>query len=453
MRTVLINAYSVLIGRIGCVSIHIDNKKKRIITYLMIFILGILGIIRPFKFSLKDIIHYTDSAAIITGSIALLVLLIAATDIFKDYKRIITYKACLYGWMLCSLMIFIMSFINPVRTGYFAWGIVGLFISVPFVMVWAARDDFSLFCTVLSRAMTAAAGCFIIINLLIAPLIKPLSACYSGLMGNPNGNGMICVGLYAASFFLLLTEEKGALGFSVITGFLIALSYVSVCRAAQLAIALQSVAGLVYYLKVLKNKGRTLNINRIILTCSVIVIAAIVSGYILTEIGKMDLNVYAYNGAGAVTSEDKINELLYTLDLKSSGRVHIWRAFIAKATFWGNGSPDAPLIPGYEASLYAHNNAIEILYTSGVIAFIGYVLFLISGISFVVQCLAGKNGYKKEYILVIMAFTGYFVEAMLEIVMYPMCHMPAILLNLCMMPIFISHNKNSDIKQEPKVIE
>ena len=446
MHSFIMNAYSLLIRSIGCISIHIDNKKKKqLLTYLMIFILCVLGIIRPFKESLKDILHYTDSAAVITGTIALLILLIASADKYADYKRIYINRPCLYGWMLCFAMAFIMAFINPVRTGYFAWSIISLFISIPFVMIWAVRDDYLQFCTLLARIMMIAAGCFVIINLLLVPFLKPSEfQCYTGLMGNPNPNGMICVGMYAACFFLLLTESKGILAFSALAGFFIALSCVSDCRTAQIAIALESIIGAGYYLRYLKNKGKTFNVNRIMMICAVAVVTAFAAGFILMKIERIDLNAYAYDNTAVVVSEEKITELLDTLDAKSSGRVRIWKEFISEVTFWGNGSPEAPLISGYAASIYAHNNAIEILYTSGVIAFMGYLVFLICGIVFVIRCLSGKNGWKKEYALVMMAFTGYFVEAMLEIVMYSECHMPAILLNLCMMPIFINHGKEPD---------
>ena len=62
-----------------------------------------------------------------------------------------------------------------------------------------------------------------------------------------------------------------------------------------------------------------------------------------------------------------------------------------------------------------------------------------------------RKGWKKAFFkgiaaclaALLLAFTGYFVNAMLEIVMYSECHMPAILLNLCMMPIFLSYNNKT----------
>lgn len=445
MHRYILNAYSYYIKCIGCISKCIEDKKKQTISALMIFTLCVLGIIRHFNTSLKDLMHYTDLTAVITGTIALLVLLIVSIDKYTDYKRININRYCLYGWLLCFITAFIMSFINPVRTGYFAWSIISLFFSIPFVMIWAVRDDFLRFCILLARTMTIAAGCFVIINLVVVPFIRPSAySVYFGLMSNPNGNGMICTGLYAASFFLLLVDNKGLLLSSIITGFCIAFCYISNCRTAQISIAIESIVGAAYCIKYFINKGETINSKKIIITCAIIIITALTGILVLTELGRMDINTYALDNSGTITTEGETPGLEDTLNHVSSSRFQIWKAFISEATFCGKGSPDTPLIPGYEASIYAHNNAIEIMYTSGVFAFIGYTVFLISGIVFVLRCLSGKNGYKKEYILVMMAFTGYSVEAMLEIVMYPMCHMPAILLNLCMMPIFLSYNKETE---------
>ena len=442
MHKYIISAYSVLIKKIGCFSERIENNTKQAITRLMIFVLCMLGIIRHFKTPLKEIIHCSDRTGIYIGAIALFVILVTSADQNTDFRKLNINKFCLYGWLLCFIMIFIMSFINPVRRGYFVWSIVSLLVSVPFVMVWASRDDFPQFCRLLARVMTAVAGCFVILNIVLVPFISaPDSDGYFGLMINPNGNGMICTGLYAACFFLLLTEEKDTLVFSVIAGFCIAFCFVSKCRTAQIAIALESITGVVYYLRCLKTEGKTHSARKAVMICAIIIGTALAGSFILEKIGSMDLNAYALDDPGSVTAETE--ELFNTLDQVSSGRARVWRRFISEATFWGNGSPQEPLMPWYEASLYAHNNAIEILYTSGVPAFIGYTIFLIAGIVFVIRCITGKNGYGKENILVVMAFTGYFVEAMLEVVMYPMCHMPAILLNLCMIPIFI-RNKEPD---------
>ena len=444
MHRYIINAYSFLIERLSCISARIDSKSRQRITGLMIFILCVLGILRHIKTSFKDMIHYTDSAAVIAGTAALLILLIVSADRYTDLKKIKINRLCLYGWLLCFTMAFIMAFINPVRKGYFAWSIISLVFSVPFVMIWAARDDFPKFCILLARVMTFAAGCFVIVNLLLVPFIKQSGDLgYSGLMSNPNGNGMICSALYAAGLFLLLAGDRPAPAIAVITGFCIAFCIVSDCRTAQIAVGLETIVGAVYCLECSRNTGKKLNTKKILLTCAVLAVSVLAASFILTEIGKMDLDVYAFDEPGAVTSEDGTGAIYNTLDQLSSSRVRIWREFLLRVTFWGNGSPDAPIMYWYDGSIYAHNNAIEILYTSGVLAFIGYTAFLLCGIWFVIRCLLGKNGYKREYILVMMAFTGYFVNAMLEIVMYSECHMPAILLNLCMMPIFLSYNNKT----------
>ena len=189
MHIYILNAYSFLIRTIACISARIGNKTKQTIAGFMIFILCLLGIIRHFKTPLKEMIHCSDRTGVYIGAIALLVLLIVSADKNTDYRRINVNRLCLYGWLLCFITIFIMSFINPVRRGYLVWSIVSLFISIPFVMICAVNDAFPRFCNLLARVMTLAAGFFVIINLLLGPFIKPADLPgYFGLMANPNGN-------------------------------------------------------------------------------------------------------------------------------------------------------------------------------------------------------------------------------------------------------------------------
>ena len=445
MHRYIMNVYTLLIRCMGGLSAHIGQKTKHTVICLALAVLSALGLIRPLKYSLRvTFFNYSDMAFTVTGVIALLALMIVTADKEADLRKTAYNRPCVYGWLLCFIMIFATSFIHPVSGEYRIWAIVSLLISLPSVMIWAAREDYGQYCALIAKIMTAAACVFVMLNLLVVPFLRPdETPVYTGLMDNPNGNGMVVIGLYAASLFLLLTDDRALLPCSLVMSFCIALSYVSECRTAELAILLESLLGAGYCIRAAGREGKPADVRKIILTCAAIIVIALAASFVLRELGKTDLNAYAEDNYKFITSDEDAPECLKTLDLMTARRVSIWRAFLCESTFWGNGAPEEPLLKNYEASIFAHNNAVEILYTSGVLAFAGYVIFLMSGIVFVIRCMLGRYGYKKEHLLVMLAFTGYFTEAMMEVLMYPVSHMPAILLNLCMMPIFIKHPRCS----------
>ena len=143
-----------------------------------------------------------------------------------------------------------------------------------------------------------------------------------------------------------------------------------------------------------------------------IVILSVLLCNVLQTVNTM--NVYAQVMMDAYYTSDIFN----ALNDISSGRLELWRYFTQDITFFGHGKPDAT---GLDVRYnWAHNNAIDVLYISGAIAAIGYLIWVLYSLFFVVRCTLKKSCNRPELVFVIVSIIGYFVEAMLEITIEPM---------------------------------
>jgi hypothetical protein len=343
---------------------------------------------------------------------------------------------------------FALTYVHPVVRGYYLWTVISLVFAIPFAMIWRERGDFEYFCGILAKNVLIAVSLFYIINLIVTPMMpnSVIWGDYYGIVANRNNNGFVCTAAYVAAMYLLLHGGKHRFLYELIMGFSIAMPVASVCRTGELTILAVTVVGLVYYLALTKHTAGDRPIKKLLTSAVVVIAIAIVSNYLLVNINILTANAYAADQSVVIEREISGDEIYNKLNEASSNRLEVWKAYISHSTFWGNGNKTkGPQIEGYEPSKYAHNNAIEVLYVSGVIAFIGYLIWIFTGVAFVIGCLRGKYGYHKLYLMVIMAFTGYFIQAMLEILIYPMCNIPTMMMYVCLMPIVL------DMREEDAV--
>lgn len=429
IETIILGPYTWIINIIGRVSMRISPKVRDVLMNISLLMLATLGVIKYLNSDIKHVIHYTKDRVNILGFILLIILLVVSIDRQVDYKRLRCRRSFVVGWLVCFGMMLMMSFVHPVVKGYFLWTLISLLFAIPFAIVWHERDDFVRLCDMLARSVLIVAGVFYIVNLIFVPFIPNiLSWEYLGIAKNPNNNGFICTSAYAAALYMMMRGQKRSFVYAVIMGFSIAMTVASTCRTAELTIAMETIVGCAYYLAIAKNNEERIDAKKMVTTVIIVLVVAVAGKYVLEQINHMDLNVYA---ADEIAADAEMHDV-------SSGRFEIWKAFIAHSTFWGNGNKTkGPQIEGEPSSIYAHNNALEILYSSGVIAFVGYIAWIASGFIFVLRCLLGKYDYHKSYILVVMAFIGYFTQAMLEILIYPMCNIPTLMMYVCLMPIVL----------------
>ena len=440
--------YAWIINKMRLVAIRMSPRVREMVMNLSLLMLSFIGIAKYLNTNVKHLIHYHKNSAIILGFILMLLLLVASIDRKVDYKKFRCRRGFVIGWLVCFGMALMLTFIHPVTKGYFLWAIISLVFAIPFAMIWNERGDFDHLCDILVRNVLIAVVAFILMNLAFTPFVSYTGyEEYYGIAANPNNNGFICTAGYAAVLYKLLLERKNHVLYAIIGGVCIGITAASLCRTGELVIAAETLVGLIYYYRTIKTRGEEAPLSKLLISAVIIVLIAVSIQPVLIRLDRTDLNSYAFEGE-VVDAESLQDQDIYSkLDSLSSGRVRIWKAYINNATFWGNGNKTkGPQIEGYEASIYAHNNAIEVLFVSGVIPFVGYAIWIISGMAFVIGCLLGKNGWHKSYILVIMAFTAYFIQAMLEILIYPMNNIPAMMMYVCLMPIILDTREEDTVE-------
>jgi hypothetical protein len=427
---------------------RISPKARDVVMNLSLLLLSFIGIAKYLNVRAKHLIHYHKNSAIMLGCILLMLLLVVSIDRKIDSQNVRCRRGFVIGWLLCFGMAFIMTFIHPVTKGYFLWTVISLIFAIPFAMIWSERGDFDYLCDILARNVLIAVVVFILMNLTLTPFITYTGAGdYLGVAANANNNGFMCTAGYTAALYKLLHDRKHHVLYAIIMGFCIAITVASICRTGELAIIAETLAGLIYFFGIVKTTGEDAQLSKLVISAVIILLIAYTARPFLIRLDQTDLNSYALTGDGAVAEETQGQDIHGTIDAVSSGRVSIWKAYISNSTFWGNGNKTkGPQLEGNADSRYAHNNAIEVLFVSGFIAFAGYVIWIISGLVFVIRCLMGKFGWHKSYILVIMAFTGYFIQAMLEILIYPMNNIPALMMYVCLMPIVLDMREEDTVE-------
>lgn len=420
----VIRLYAGIANGIAKFSVKIPNRTRLLLVKLSVAVLLCSGTIKYCNKVIRELVHYSDWVYLLS-MLALVFIVIAGIDERVDDKRIRFGKAFWLGWIVCFFSMLIMTFVNPVKKPYFLWSVTGLAVFPLIFIVWCKNNKFKWICQTVSEVAFVGSYLFILANFILVPFfsrgdIGDTVSSYIGLAVNPNNNGMLVIAFFGASLYLLLNSRKLKPPYYLLTmGVCVAISVIADCRTAELGIALQTIGGLIYYYINASRSGERLpGLGRIVIALIAVAMIALASGLVLDRLDNIDLDVHADDES---VSEETVSENLYNkLNQMSSNRLTITRYYISQTTFWGHGSPDGPLMEGYAPSKWSFNNAVDILYISGVIPFIGCLIWLVAAIVFVLKCLVGKSCGRPEYLFTIITFAGYFTEFVLEVTIYPM---------------------------------
>ena len=414
--------YCYVINILSEVSQKISSRTRNVLLHAALLLLMLTGTVNYFNDRLQELIGYESDRVRLFTTVLFIVLLIALVDRKIDARAIRVNKLFWTGWFVCFITIFILSFVHPVKAYYLLWCILSLTVFPMIMIVLNERKDTFALSVMIARDAVIISYVFFAMNLIITPFVtkNELYFGYQGICNNPNSNGLICTAFFTAALFLLVVDRRDNFVCLLSITISATLATVSGCRTAQLAMILEAIT-----LAIICLVHRQFHIDRsrslrLIIALIAAVLLGIAAGKVLMTIDVFDMNAYAgteYEETYQWVVEDETRLKINSL---SSGRLFIWKAYSTKLNFLGNGSPDGALMPEYPASKWAHNNAIDIWYASGFIAFAGYMLWLLAVIIFVIKCMKKGRDYRPEYMLAATAFIGYFVEAMLEITLYPM---------------------------------
>lgn len=409
------------------VSARISNRVRPFLIKGSLLALSNVFLLRYFNKNIKQLIHYDDYNIGIVA-ILLLILLFSSIDGKIEYNKDKQgNQLFLFGWLLCFVTMQFTAQIYHVREDYYWWGLFSLFIYPTIILVWKEQDKLNSLFTMLAHCMVIASYIFLVLNILLTGfivdgLINSInSVAFVGLSPNPNNNGIVVIAFFTAALYLTTIEER--LSFSNILSLAVSIMFaaISCARTTEIAMLAEFILCCAVFIKHRQLFAKNVSLARDTAVVIAVLVLSFLLSVVLVHLDRIDLSVHADDGTEYVDASDEVqsNETLSKLNEISSGRIVLWKAYCKKLTFAGRGNPKGPLWPEYEFTQWAHNNAIDIWYASGFLAFLGYVIWLLAGWIFIFRCLLTKSCFRKEYLLTILAFVGYFVVAMLEITIYP----------------------------------
>lgn len=220
-------------------------------------------------------------------------------------------------------------------------------------------------------------------------------------------------------------------------GISIGMTLLSQSRTAELAMAMELLVGVIYYLKNYTDINWGMAVTRVVMALVIMAVttAAVYGG--INAMGKLDLNTYAATEVqkGIDKAGDRFNGSNSDLNSFSSGRLTIWKMYAKEFTFFGKEKSAYGLDRSLPATKWAHNNYIDISYSSGIFAGLGYLIWVLICQGFVIKCVFGRRGKPISYLFTVMIIPGYFVEAMLEVLMFPATTHLAFMLFVSLMPV------------------
>lgn len=404
--------YVFVVNLISIAALKIPGRVKSCLFNLTIFLIAAITVWRWLNSDLRDLIEWDH---IVVLYIVLFVLLLVFSIDRKVSANDIHWNVMFWiGWFLCFIFIFASAFTHTVKTDYFLWGAMSLFYFPLLYVVWQTRNDYSVLFSAVAWSNVVCSYIFIIVSLLGALVFRnelfPQS--FLGVVGNPNANGMLAVGFFASAFYLAFEKKQMNVYALITVSISIALAIESICRTAVLAFLVITILGWIFYIKVNRDDISEV-IKKVLISIIVVLCLTVPFCFLFKTVNSMDLYTYAASGNGTI-SPDVYN----TLNVISSGRLDLWRVYTQDINLFGHGLMDTSSLS--EVYRWAHNNLLDILYISGALAAFGYLIWMLYSLFFVMRCTFRKTMERPEYLFVIASVIGYFIEAMLEITIFPM---------------------------------
>lgn len=419
----ILRPYCCAINLIAGVSCRINDRARDILFNVPVLILSFMCILKFCNDRLQEMAHYDTDIVRIISPVLFLLILISCTEDRVDIEKMKPNAFFWTGWLVCFVSIFALSFVHPVKKMYLLWSVLSLTILPMIMIAMSCSRSRRRWLGMLAWDMVGLSYVFLFMNLAVTSMTTKEEIWieeFLGICSNSNANGLICAAFFSSALYLLLTENKYRFFSLLSAGISITIAFISASRAAQLAMVTETAFAVILYFVHNREHKIEGDQRRIALAIIAAVLLSLITGWGLLKLDRMDINAYGATDYEEATQWVEDSEIRSKINSLTSDRLMLWKAYSTKLNFWGNGKTGGPLMPEDPASKWPHNNAIEIWYTSGFIAFLGYVTWLLAGIVFVLKCLFGKGWYRSEYLFTALTFIGYFIFAMLEITLYPM---------------------------------
>lgn len=411
--------YVVVINLVSNVTSRLSPRMRTVLTHVTVTITAVLGVLNYARNSIRAALPFSIMGVTIVMMIILLLANIENKISFKKMKANTLFWA---GWFVCFLIMLITSLVKEADPRDYMWSVVSLTIIPMFLIVMNDKKDCMRFCVTVATDMTVVSWLYLLANLLMVPfLTNEYIPDYDGIANNPNGNGLICLAFFTSSLFLLVARKDNRLINLLVICMCIVVAWISVSRAAQLAIILELAVALALFFKNRDVFSFDIPLKAVAVGCAIAVVFSYAVYFTLTKIDEMQPEVQAVTSYEEEAAKIYGDEKLLKINDTTSGRLLLWYTYMDRMTLWGNGAVYNETFPEGVLPMDPHNNAIDICYKSGLIACLGYLLWLASAWAFIIRLVFSKKvRFRPEYILTCIAFVGYFTEAMLEVKIYPM---------------------------------
>lgn len=378
----------------------------------------------------------------IVGIICLTGIIIAGID--SRINEIKSRKWLIYILMLCGIVIFISGLHHYISYSYMLMGLFMCFIMPAVIIVWGDNAHMQQLFKTIAYVVNVFFAIFAIINFIAAPVDNPEFYHidrYFGMASDPNGLAKIAVTAAVCSIYLMILQQ-GIRKIPFIVFFVVAayLTMITASRTNIIALILVCTVAVIFLIKryVINRKYSAKKI--IIYMCALIIVISIVG--ICHNMFKEDSN-YNISVIEMRLSQGIMEDGSVDINTLSSGRIGIWRYCLSKTSFMGNdvsgGLREESLGIHHD---HVHNTVIELLYRSGIIAGISFLIIELYAVIWVfVQIFARRKNSLNE-IMAAMLVIAFGIASMFDIVVLPFAKMTVFLFYISLPVVFTKKEKD-----------
>lgn len=375
---------------------------------------------------------YTAGVGSFIGIICLTGIIIAGID--HKIEKIKVKKWLMYLLMLCGAIIFISGIHHFITYSYMIMGLFMCFMMPAFLIVWCDRSDIDSLFRIIAWVLTVCFVAFVVLNCIFAPVSNPLffvSGRYFGMASDPNGLAKIAVTASICAIYMMIVK-KGImkLPFAVVFAAAFYLTIMTASRTNLIALALICISAIVFLVKA-HVLNKQYNVKKVaVIVCVILVVA----GSVFAAASRSD------EGSEAGIIETRLLQGVYedgtiNLDILSSGRTYIWKYCLSKTTFIGNDMSEGLQGEGLSVD-HVHNTVIELLYRSGIVAGLSFLIIeLYCAVWVIRMLLAGRKNTTSE-IMASLLLIAFGIASLFDIVVLPFAKMTTFLFCICLAEVF-----------------
>lgn len=384
----------------------------------------------------------------VSGCFLLLLLIIFSLD--RIPKRVEWNKWILYPFIICGILMLLVSFLHPVGPGYRIFAVMMIIIYPCLFFIWNNRGDYESLYNPLARALSvicflvyiycfiiAARGDFTIVSGRCAGLITNSNLfCFFGVFGSCGALYLLIKNYHTWLRYLFYSVSLGC-GYAII--------WMGASRTSFLACIACLIVGVFFFIRYTEKGTALEGMLKVFLTI-VVVLFAILIATLWVDIQKsaeeLELNSITTNTAETAetpetptvptdvpnpNNSEEGNSLLYRLFFASdntgtysSGRLLIWQGYAQFFNLTGNNVEEADwnaLSPLNEKR--PHNNFFDMAFRFGVP--IGILFVLIELIACVKALRLLITNHKKDTVLLfpVLLTAVFFLFSIIEIAVIP----------------------------------